>query len=130
MGLLTFLMYHYCTSLALITVQDMHILSHSYNLMQTHTNYFYFSFFSHTVAIWNSLPYSIVSSPNISMFKKSYIIFIIWVHVHYTILVFAILCIQCTRCIKFHRRKPQQIVVKLLLPCSNEPWCHKILGPR
>jgi len=35
---------------------------------QTHTNAYYFSFFSHAVAIWNSLPYDIPSS--ISIFKS------------------------------------------------------------
>ena len=37
MGLLTFLMHHYCTSLALIALQDTHILSHSYNLRLAQT---------------------------------------------------------------------------------------------
>ena len=37
---------------------------------QTHTNAFYFSFFSHAVSIWNSLPYIILTSPSISPLRE------------------------------------------------------------
>ena len=73
MDLLTSLMHSYCKNPAPITSQDTLILSHSLIQPQTRTNSFYFSFFSHTVSIWNSLPYSIVSLPNISVFKKSFV---------------------------------------------------------
>ena len=62
---LTVLMHHYCTCLALITSQDTHAHPLTVLQPQTHTNSYYFSFFSHTVAIWNSLPYFVVSFPNI-----------------------------------------------------------------
>ena len=41
---------------------------------QTHSNAFYFSFFSHAVSIWNSLPYTILSSPSINTFKRNFMI--------------------------------------------------------
>jgi len=72
MDLLTSLMHHYCTNPAPITSQDTLILSHSFNLRLTQT-LFIFIFFPHAVSIWNSLPYSIVLLPNISVFKKSFV---------------------------------------------------------
>jgi len=41
---------------------------------QTHSNAFYFSFFSHAVSIWNSLPYTILTSPSINTFKRNFMI--------------------------------------------------------
>ena len=38
-GLLTFLMHHYCTSLALIMSQDTHILSHPYTISGSHKTF-------------------------------------------------------------------------------------------
>ena len=78
--------------------------AHPLTLLQPQTcaNSFYFSFFSHAVAIWNSLPYFIVSSPNISMFKKVLLTITYFYNLGtLTILAFAILYIHCTRCIKF-----------------------------
>ena len=40
---------------------------------QTRTNSCYFSFFSHVVAVWNTLTFSVVSSNNISMFRNSFV---------------------------------------------------------
>ena len=49
-----------------------HFTKHTHPLTflqpQTCTTSFYFSFFSHAVAIWNNLPYSVVSSNNIGMY--------------------------------------------------------------
>ena len=44
--------------------------THPFTLLQppTRTNSFYFSIFSHAVAVWNTLPFSVVSSNNISIY--------------------------------------------------------------
>ena len=67
------------SSLRDVTVQTLHQLLHKIH-SSSHTpstsdshKLFYFLFFSHAVSIWNSLPYSIVSLPNISVFKKSFV---------------------------------------------------------
>ena len=51
------------------SLPQIHTSSHS----STTPNSFCFSFFSHAVAVWNTLPFSVVSSNNISMFKNSFV---------------------------------------------------------
>ena len=38
---------------------------------QCRTNYFKYSYFPHTVVLWNSLPQAVVSSPTLEAFKTS-----------------------------------------------------------
>jgi len=83
---------------------------HSLTLLQpqTCTNSFYFPFFSHAVSIWNSLPYSIVSADNISMFKNS----LVYLYNLGTYLAFAILCIRCALCVYSFIKKVNRCILK------------------
>ena len=88
---------------------------HPLTLLQphTHTNSFYFTFFLHAVAIWNrkfTLLF-VVSSPNISMFKKSYNLSLKSGYNNIILLAYAILYIHCTSCIKFRKKY-----------CASQNW--------
>ena len=84
-GFVDFPNHQYCTSLALIISQDIHILSHSYHLRHAQTLTIFP--FSHTLSMFSVL--TITYLYNLGT-------------LYYIILAFAILCIHCTSCIKFH----------------------------